>query len=193
MSKIILASASPRRRELLEQIGVDFGVFVTDADESKIDKNLPVNLYVEEVAMAKAAAACSSAENKIIISADTVVYHDGKILGKPKDESDAFKMLSSLSGNMHEVYTGICIMRSSDGFAVADYEKTEVYFNSLTEDEINNYIRSKEPMDKAGAYGIQGLGALLVNRINGDYFNVVGLPLSKLAEMLRKEFEIDLL
>ena len=193
MSKIILASASPRRRELLEQIGVDFGVFVTDADESKIDKNLPVNLYVEEVAMAKAAAACSSAENKIIISADTVVYHDGKILGKPKDESDAFKMLSSLSGNMHEVYTGICIMRSSDGFAVADYEKTEVYFNSLTEDEINNDIRSKEPMDKAGAYGIQGLGALLVNRINGDYFNVVGLPLSKLAEMLRKEFEIDLL
>lgn len=195
VKKIILASASPRRRELLEQIGLKFSIFVTDADESKTDKNLPVDLYVEEVAMAKAAAAASALKdekNALIISADTVVYHNGKIMGKPKDEENAASMLSELSADVHEVYTGFCIMRVSDGFSVAGCECTKVYFNQLTPETIKGYIKSGEPMDKAGAYGIQGKGALLVNKICGDYFNVVGLPLSRLALTLKKEFDIDL-
>lgn len=195
MEKFILASASPRRRELLEQIGVAFDVFVSDAEEERADKSLPPYLYVEELATIKAAAAASAVKKKsgIIIAADTVVYHNGKILGKPKSEAEAFKTLSALSGNMHEVYTGICVMRMSDGFSVADFDKTEVYFKKLTEERIKSYIGTKEPLDKAGAYGIQGKGALLTERINGDYSNVVGLPLSKLAGVLEKEFGINLL
>lgn len=194
MKKIVLASASPRRKELLEQIGLDFGIFVSDTDESKTDNALPVNLYTEELAMKKAAAVASSLDgNRIIIAADTVVYYDGKIMGKPKNEEEAFKMLSSLSGNMHEVYTGICVMRTSDGFAVADFEKTEVYFNTLTDEKIRRYIASGEPFDKAGAYGIQGKGASLVRKINGDYSNVVGLPLSKLVKILEDEFDVSVL
>lgn len=194
MKKIVLASASPRRKELLEQIGLDFGIFVSDTDESKTDNALPVNLYTEELAMKKAAAVASSLDgNRIIIAADTVVYYDGKIMGKPKNEEEAFKMLSSLSGNMHEVYTGICVMRTSDGFAVADFEKTEVYFNTLTDEKIRRYIASGEPSDKAGAYGIQGKGASLVRKINGDYSNVVGLPLSKLVKILEDEFDVSVL
>lgn len=191
MDKYILASASPRRRELLEQIGLKFRIFVTDADESKIDKNLPVNLYVEELAMAKAAAAAKVLNNEkdaIIIAADTVVYFNNKIMGKPKDEKEAFDMIEALSGNMHEVFTGICVMRISDGFSTAGCERTEVYFNELSPEKIQRYIDTGEPMDKAGAYGIQGVGALLVEKIIGDYFNVVGLPLSKLSKILENEF-----
>lgn len=191
MDKYILASASPRRRELLEQIGLKFRIFVTNADESKIDKNLPVNLYVEELAMAKAAAAAKVLNNEkdaIIIAADTVVYFNNKIMGKPKDEKEAFDMIESLSGNMHEVFTGICVMRISDGFSTAGCERTEVYFNELSPEKIQRYIDTGEPMDKAGAYGIQGVGALLVEKIIGDYFNVVGLPLSKLSKILENDF-----
>ena len=196
MDKYILASASPRRRELLEQIGLKFRIFVTNADESKIDKNLPVNLYVEELAMAKAAAAAKVLNNEkdaIIIAADTVVYFNNKIMGKPKDEKEAFDMIESLSGNMHEVFTGICVMRISDGFSTAGCERTEVYFNELSPEKIQRYIDTGEPMDKAGAYGIQGVGALLVEKIIGDYFNVVGLPLSKLSKILENDFGKNLI
>lgn len=193
MEKYILASASPRRKELLEQIGIKFDIVVSNADESKVGKDMPVMLYVEELAMLKAAATADYLrKNKrgdfIIISADTVVTIDGKILGKPKNEEGAFSMLCALSGKKHEVFTGICVMRSKDGFSVADYEKTTVYFNELTDEKIRSYIKTGEPMDKAGAYGIQGRGAVLVNRIDGDYFNVVGLPLSKLSKILESEF-----
>lgn len=196
MDKYILASASPRRRELLEQIGLKFRIFVTDADESKIDKNLPVNLYVEELAMAKAAAAAKVLKNEkdaIIIAADTVVYFDNRIMGKPKDEKEAFDMLTCLSGNMHEVCTGVCVMRISDGFSASGCERTEVYFNELSPEKIQRYIDTGEPMDKAGAYGIQGVGALLVKKIIGDYFNVVGLPLSKLSKILENDFGKNLI
>lgn len=195
MGKFILASASPRRRELLKQIGLDFDVLVSDADEDKIDKNLPADLYTEELAMAKAAAAAAvvGGADKIIIAADTIVYFNGKILGKPSSEEEAFEILSELSGNVHEVYTGICVMRASDGFSVASCEKTKVYFKTLTEEKIKKYIASGEPMDKAGAYGIQGLGVLLTQKTDGDYSNVVGLPLSKFEDILKKEFGIDLL
>ncbi len=198
MEKFVLASASPRRKELLEQIGMKFDILVTDADEDKVDKNVPVHLYVEELALIKAAKAAEALtrlgnKNNIIIAADTVVVCDGKILGKPKDEEDAKSILTMLSGRCHEVYTGVCVMRLCDSFSVAGFEKTIVKFNDLTEELIKKYIKTKEPMDKAGGYGIQGKGAVLVEKIDGDYSNVVGLPLSKLCKILEAEFEEEIM
>lgn len=195
MKEYVLASASPRRREILDNLGIDFDIVISNANEDKIDKNsMPINLYVQELALIKAAAAAEvlnrGKNNKsIIISADTVVCCDNKILGKPKNKEDAFNMLSMLSGRSHEVYSGICVMRMSDGFAVADYEKTSVTFKKLSPDTIKRYIETNEPMDKAGAYAIQGKGAVLIEKLNGDYFNVVGLPVSKLADVLKKDFD----
>lgn len=193
MSEFVLASASPRRRELLEQIGMDFEIVVPDADESCVDKTIVPEMYVKELALIKATAVAkilrkNNRKHALIIAADTVVSSNGKILGKPKDDEDAFWMLTGLSGKKHEVYTGICVMRLSDGFAVADSEKTIVCFNELSDQKIKRYIKSGESKDKAGAYGIQGKGALFVNGIDGDYFNVVGLPIARLAEILEKEF-----
>lgn len=199
MKKYILASASPRRRELLAQIGLDFDILVSDADEDKLDKEaLRADLYVEELALLKAGAAAKvlrerSKGEHIIISADTVVCFEGQILGKPKDQEDAFRMLGLLSGREHEVYTGICLMRLSDGFSVADFEKTTVTFHELSPEKIWRYIHSGEPMDKAGAYGIQERGAILIQKICGDYANVVGLPLAKLAMILEKDFSEEIL
>lgn len=199
MKKYILASASPRRRELLEQIGLDFDIFVSNADESKIAvDSMEINLYVEELALLKATDTAAALKEKgeknhLIIAADTVVNCGGEILGKPKDEKDAYEMLKKLSASKHEVYTGFCVMRLSDGFSVADFECTEVFFKELNSKKILKYIDTKEPMDKAGAYGIQGLGALFIDRIDGDYFNVVGLPISKLAGLLEREFGEEIL
>lgn len=196
MKKIILASASPRRRELLGNIGLEFDVLISDADESSVSPlGISVPMYVQELALLKASAAAKSAGNKdaLIISADTVVALDGKILGKPKDEEDAFRMLSELSGKCHSVFSGICVMNTKNAFSVCAAEETKVYFRKLSEDRIRRYIATKEPMDKAGAYGIQSLGALFVEKIEGDYFNVVGLPVIKLLEILEKEFDFDIL
>lgn len=196
MAEFILASASPRRKELLGRIGIDFEVVVSEADEDAVDKTVPVNLYVQELAMLKASAAAGQVlkrKNALIIAADTVVTLDGEVLGKPSDERGAFDMLSQLSGREHEVYTGICVMRMSDAKTVCRAEKTSVRFKDLAEETIRAYIKTGEPMDKAGAYGIQSKGALLVDSINGDYFNVVGLPIAALSDMLRDEFEITVL
>lgn len=196
MAEFILASGSPRRKELLSAIGIDFDVVVSDADENSISKDAPVEIYVQELALLKAAATAKNVLKKkkaLIIAADTIVTLDGKILGKPQDEDDAFNMLSELSGRTHAVYTGYCIMRISDGFTVCNRVKTEVTFKLLDDEKIRSYIRTGEPMDKAGAYGIQGLGALLIEKIDGDYFNVVGLPISSLADTLSGEFDIELL
>lgn len=197
MNRFILASQSPRRKELLASIGLDFEVIVSDADESVVSKeNTPVNVYVQELALIKAAASAKQVlkdKNAIIISADTIVVLDGKILGKPKNEDDAFDMLKSLSGRTHEVYTGYCVMRIKDGYTVCNSIKTEVTFKTISNDKILRYIRTSEPMDKAGAYGIQGIGGMLVEKIEGDYANVVGLPTSALADTLEKEFEINLI
>lgn len=196
MAEFILASASPRRKELLGRIGIDFEVVVSEADEDAVDKTVPVNLYVQELAMLKASAAAKQVlkrKNALIIAADTVVTLDGEVLGKPSDERGAFDMLSQLSGREHEVYTGICVMRMSDAKTVCRAEKTSVRFKDLAEETIRAYIKTGEPMDKAGAYGIQSKGALLVDSINGDYFNVVGLPIAALSDMLRDEFEITVL
>lgn len=194
---IILASGSPRRSELLKTMGLEFTVSVSDADESTVDpSHVPPSVYVQELALIKAAAAAKNLKNDknaVIISADTIVTADGKILGKPDTAQDAFDTLSMLSGRGHEVYTGFCVMRIFDGKTICKSAKTDVYFKNLTEDKIWHYIATGEPADKAGSYGIQGLGGMLVEKIDGDYQNVVGLSVSALADVLEKEFDIEIM
>ena len=143
--------------------------------------------------MLKGTDVASKVKDAIVISADTIVYFDKKILGKPTDRVNAKKMLEMLSGNVHEVYTGICVTDSVSGRSISDYEVTKVKFKTLTEEEIDRYIETGEPMDKAGSYGIQGKGCLLVEKIEGDYLNVVGLPAVKLAKILKEEFNLNLI
>ncbi len=180
--KFVLASGSPRRRDILKGAGYDFEILTADLDET-----LPQGIRPEEAVLCLAQLkgdAVSKKTDLTVVSADTVVALDGRILGKPGNMSDAFDMLSALSGKTHSVFTGVCIQNADK--KVKFYEQTLVEFYSLSEKEIYDYILTKEPMDKAGAYGIQGLGALLVKRINGDYLNVVGLPLARLSRELKK-------
>jgi septum formation protein len=175
---------------------LDFKVFVSDTDESSVDKTVPPGIYVQELALLKAATVAKNiggGGDTLIISADTVVVNDGVILGKPKDRDDAYRILKGLSGRTHNVYTGVCVLRLSDAYTVCKYVKTDVTFKELSDEKINRYIESGEPMDKAGAYGIQGLGAMLVDHINGDYFNVVGLPISALSDILEQDFGFRLI
>lgn len=177
---IILASASPRRRELLTLAGIEYKVIPSECEEMLPEKITPSDA-VKSLAEQKATDVFKRYPEDTVIAADTVVALGEKILGKPKNKDDAFHMLASLSGKTHTVYTGVCIMKN--GSAETFYSATEVEFYTLTPSEIDAYIATNEPMDKAGAYGIQGKGSLLVKKINGDYFNVVGLPL---AETVRK-------
>ncbi len=188
---IILASQSPRRKELLGQMGLrGFKIVSPDVDES-VEENLSPDQLVEELSLRKARAVAQGAdEEAYIIAADTVVALDGGVLGKPADEREAFAMLSALSGNRHRVYTGVTVLRGNR--AVTSHEETIVTFRELEMEEIMDYIATGEPMDKAGAYGIQGLGALFVSGIEGDYSNVMGLPVYRLGRMLAA-FGIDLL
>ncbi|MBQ3127980.1 MAG: septum formation inhibitor Maf [Clostridia bacterium] len=182
MADIILASASPRRRELLALAGVDFAVKVADVEEV-IPENASPDEVVKSLAIQKASAVAQENPDSIVIGSDTVVALDGVILGKPRDEEDAVRMLKTLSGRSHTVYTGVAIIH---GEKTSNFcEATEVVFNSLTDEEIRNYVATKEPMDKAGAYGIQGKGCVLVEKIVGDYFNVVGLPVSRVYRELK--------
>ena len=190
--KLILASGSPRRKELLGNMGFsDFEVLKPDFDESAVTAPDPGAL-VEALSAGKAEAAAREGNDPeaLLLAADTVVVLDGAVLGKPKDEADAFEMLSALSGRTHLVYTGVTLCRG--GEVLTEHEISEVTFRTLTGEEIRNYIATKEPMDKAGAYGIQGFGALLVEGIRGDYFNVMGLPVCRLGTML-KHFDVDCL
>lgn len=182
---IILASQSPRRRELLERMGVrDFRVVTPDIDE-QMDRDLPPQELVGRISLEKALAVQEQEGNApIIIAADTVVALDGAVLGKPADELEAFKMLSTLSGCRHQVYTGLTVLRGEERYTVS--EETSVTFRELSSEEIHRYIATGEPMDKAGAYGIQGYGALLVEGIQGDYYNVMGLPVCRLGLLLRQ-------
>ena len=188
---IILASQSPRRKELLHQMGLrGFKIDAPDVDET-IEGNLPPAMIVEELSLRKALAVAEQAdEDDLIIAADTVVALDGAVLGKPEDEGSAFSMLSALSGNRHYVYTGVTVIQGEK--RVTQHEMTTVTFRELEPEEISNYIATGEPMDKAGSYGIQGLGALLVSGIDGDYFNVMGLPVYRLGRILT-DFGMDLL
>lgn len=179
---IVLASQSPRRRELLGQMGLDFRIVVPDIDEH-MDRSLPPDKLVEAISREKAAA-CAAQEGPapLIIAADTVVAWNGEVLGKPVDEAQAVDMLTRLSGRTHQVYTGFTV-RQGDR-AVTCSQCSLVTFRPLTGAEIAAYVRTGEPMDKAGAYGIQGLGSLLVEGIRGDYFNVMGLPVCLLGQTL---------
>ena len=180
---IILASNSPRRRELLAQIGIrDFQILSPDVDEA-VEPGLSPARMVEALSLRKARAAAGRAgAEDLIIAADTVVALDGRVLGKPRDQEEAFAMLSALSGREHRVYTGVTVL--GGGQAATEHEETAVAFRALSPEEIRDYIATGEPMDKAGAYGIQGVGALLVQGIRGDYCNVVGRPLFRLGRML---------
>lgn len=185
MNRIILASASPRRRELLGQMGLEFEIVVEEVDETLENEMEPCEV-VKQLALKKALAVKGKIdEDCVVIGADTVVAYGGRVLGKPQSVEDAFNMLSMLSGKRHKVCTGVAVV--GRGISEVFCEETSVYMKSISGDEIWAYIGTGEPHDKAGAYGIQGLGALLVEKIEGDYNNVVGLPISRLYEVLKKE------
>lgn len=178
--KIVLASKSPRRSEILKNAGIDFTVRVADADETIPDGTKPQDAVV--FLAARKAMAVERAEDELVLGADTVVVLDDKVLSKPKDREDAYNMLRSLSGRVHSVFTGVCAI--GNGVSITFAEETKVEFLPLTDKEILNYIDSNEPYDKAGAYGIQGLASKFVRGIEGDYFNVVGLPISRTYEKI---------
>lgn len=182
--KVILASASPRRIELLRNINLDFEVIPSKFEEEEKFDN-PVEMVLK-FAYNKALDVKKTLkeEDALIIAADTIVYKDGKILGKPKNEEDAISMLKFLSNSVHQVYTGIAIFYKDN--YIVDYEVTDVYFKELSDEEIKGYIKTKEPMDKAGSYAIQGIGSLFINKIDGCYFNVVGLPINKFYEIVKR-------
>lgn len=187
MMPVILGSGSPRRKEILEQVGITHTVIVSQLEE-KITKTKPEQV-VMELAEQKGMNVSLQVEEGLIIGADTVVAIDGKILGKPKNEEDAFKMLQELSGNIHSVFTGVCMILKKDGGIVDKsvfFEETNVKMCSMTEEEIKDYIMGGEPMDKAGAYGIQGEAGMFIESIQGDYYNVVGLPLARVVKEMKK-------
>jgi len=186
LKKFILASASPRRATLLHNLGLDFATVPADIDESIQPEEEPVDA-VMRIARAKSGAVSNHHPDSIVIAADTVVVCKGQILGKPADDREAFSMLSMLSGAEHQVITGLSVLDTATGQGEVDYELTRVWFRELENEEIKAYIASGEPRDKAGAYGIQGLAALFVAGIDGCYYNVVGLPLSRLYLMLKRQ------
>ena len=186
--KIVLASQSPRRRQLLGQMGLEFTTQSPEIDESAFHGRDARDL-VETLSREKARwVARQQTPDTLVIGADTVVALDGAILGKPHSREEAVSMLTALSGRTHQVYTGVTLARGED--ILTEHEVTAVTFRPLTAAEIDAYVQSGEPMDKAGAYGIQGLGALLAERLEGDYFNVMGLPLCRLGRMLTR-FGLD--
>ncbi|MBE7010369.1 MAG: septum formation inhibitor Maf [Ruminococcaceae bacterium] len=191
-TSVVLASGSPRRRELLKQIGLDFTVMVSQADET-IPEAMDPKLAVQTLSLLKAADVAQKAEkDALIIAADTIVVYENEILTKPKDEQDAVRMLSRLSGKTHSVLTGVTVLRRKDGKSISLTEETFVTFKDLQEQEILSYVKTGEPGDKAGAYGVQGLGGLFIEKIEGDYYNVVGLPLCLLGKLLQTEFDFEL-
>ena len=178
--KLVLASKSPRRSEILKNAGIDFTVRVADADETIPEGTRPCDAVV--FLAARKAMAVERAEDELVLGADTVVVLDDRILGKPKDRDDAYNMIKALSGRVHSVFTGVCAI--GNGISMTFSEETKVEFLPLTDDEINAYINTDEPYDKAGAYGIQGLASKFIRGIQGDYFNVVGLPVSRIYEKI---------
>lgn len=179
----VLASKSPRRKEILTDLGFDFEIVTAKTDESS--EICEPDRLVTELSQRKAMAVKDLvAKDKIIVACDTVVAVENEILGKPKDETDAKRMLKMLSDSSHSVYSGLCLIKGEKIFS--DFCKTDVYFDSLSDEEINWYISQNEWQDKAGGYGIQGKAKLFINKISGDYFNVVGLPVNLLKNMLKE-------
>lgn len=182
MGKIILASGSPRRRELLEKAGVSFEVRPGSGEE-KITRKKP-ELIVQELSLAKAMSAAKESEEEgtVVIGADTIVVHQGRILGKPSSPEDSVRTLMELQGDTHQVYTGVAVLvRKKNGWQTLNFaERTDVTFYPISREEIVSYVKTGEPADKAGSYGIQGEFGIYVKEIHGDYFNVVGLPIPRL-------------
>ncbi|MGG3521992.1 Maf family protein [Bacillus pseudomycoides] len=187
MKKLILASGSPRRKELLELAGVPFEIVASEIEETIGAYSSPADI-VMSLALQKASAVVENHEDSVVLGADTIVTYESRILGKPKDEAEAKEILQLLSGKTHEVYTGVALISKEK--TVTFYERTEVTFWELTEEEIDAYIATKEPLDKAGSYGIQGKGSIFVQHIQGDYYSVVGLPIARLVREL-KQFDND--
>jgi septum formation protein len=189
--EFILASASPRRYEILTSLGLPVRVAVSDVNEDSATED-PARL-TEELAKRKAEAVANTLDGtneKIIIACDTVVICDGTVLGKPRDEADATRMLRMLSGRTHSVVSGICVI--SGNRTVTAHEETVVKFLEMTDTDVKNAVSLGEPLDKAGAYAIQGIASLWIEKIEGDYFNVVGLPVNRLSRVLREEFGTDI-
>ncbi len=183
--RLILASGSPRRRELLGMFALPFEVIPARGEE-RAPEGLSPGETARALALAKAREVAGRAESgAVVIGSDTVVELDGQILGKPRDEEDAFRMLSALSGRAHRVFSGVCVLGGAG--ELAEFEETAVHFRPLTEREIRAYIATGEPMDKAGAYGYQGLASIFVERIEGDFFNVMGLPMCRLCRLLKEQ------
>ena len=180
--QLILASQSPRRKELMGFFHLPFTVRVADIDET-MDPGKPADLEVARVSRAKAMA-ISRESDDVVIAADTIVVCNGEVLGKPKDEADAYRMLRLLSGRDHQVMTGLCVLRGESILSCT--EITDIHFRELSDKEILSYIATKEPMDKAGSYGIQGGAALFAEKLCGDYYNVMGLPVCRLGQLLKQ-------
>ena len=183
--QIILASESPRRQALLRQIGLDFAVKISGIDED-ISIDLPPNQLAEHLARKKAYAVAVDYSNQLVIGADTIVVFDGQIFGKPKDHEESFNMLSTLSGNTHQVITGVTLKLLDKNIDDTFHEATNVTFNTLSERDINYYIKTYNPFDKAGSYGIQDWFAVFVKHIDGCFYNVMGLPLANFWEHINK-------
>lgn len=187
-TRLILASQSPRRHALLEQLGMAFTVQVSPADETIVD-DLPPDEIVQSLARRKALPVAAEHPTALTLAADTIVYHDNRVLNKPEDADEAHRMLRSLSGTTHTVHTGIALYHPKSDRAVTRADATRVTFGTLSDDEIKSYVDSGSPMDKAGGYGIQDhTGPLFVERIEGDYYTVMGLPLRCLYVTLRSDF-----
>lgn len=184
MKRIVLASASPRRKELLKGIGLNFEVDPGDYVED-VYTGLEPHTLAKSISLGKARTVASRHKTAIIIAADTVIFFQNKIMGKPHTEAEARRMLTALNGNSHSVITGFTILDTDESNITSQSVETKVYIKPLAAKEIDVYIKSGEPLDKAGAYAIQGLGAVIVERIEGDYSNVVGLPLNALAKALK--------
>lgn len=185
--KIVLASNSPRRKQLLQQIGVEFEVIVSNVEEEKY-KDGALEEYVKELSYLKAKDIFNKIQDKekIVIGADTIVAYNGNVLGKPKDKENAYKMLKMLQGNVCEVITGLCVIGNNDKIYNTS-DNCKVFIQKMTDEEIWEYINTEEPMDKAGAFAIQGIGAKYITKIEGDYYSAVGLPINKLYNILKEE------
>lgn len=186
MSQLILASASPRRAELLRQLGLTFTVMVSGIAEEKIAEPVSAERLVGQLALQKGHSVAARVAKGIVIAADTIVELNGQLLGKPATKQQAKEMLKALSGNVHYVFTGLAVIKMPQKLILTDVVKTAVYMRRLTEQEIDWYIDSGEPFDKAGGYGIQGKAAVFIEKLEGCYFNVVGLPLAALWKLLVK-------